>query len=386
MKLVTYYCVDGYGNQGITFRYLAHTTEEAYELFHKDLKKKDGAYTVVEMFVDELTLREVVSYIEEQWTDKHAAAKENPEADFICDVAKLEYLREDVSIFPEVLKLKNTDKKKAKTLYGIEQKRLGRLAVRDSSEFRLVVLSSEMLGFRKAPHDIVYNQILNEKEQQYYNENSRAFLEEMYARLGNRDPQPSDFYGHSPSVGDIFVIMKGNTIDAYSVAHFGFDHEEDLSCVLTPEQKRAAELGYTIREEFELLNAIRKYASETGVKNLSDTVEMETKGRFEFLLDQYLIAFNLAEVRAIQKECQSLFSLIKDTEEYECDSKLVYGPFDGAFYIRNDIVKSVMPAVNYDNSHISYEEPYLTAGDKLRSIIKTRLRAISSMDTMSHVS
>ena len=383
MKLVTYYCIDEHGNQGITFRYLVRNPEEAYSLFQKDLENAGRMYTVTDMFEDELSIGEVVSYLDELWKSKADITGVDSVTEFICNVAKLEYLRDDVSIFPTYLQLNITDKKKAKALYEMERERLERCFGRGSDDIRVIVLSSEMVGIRKAPHDIVYNHILNEKEKQHFEGNHGSFLDEMYARLGNRDPQPSDFYGHSPSVGDIFLIMKGNKIDAYSVAIFGFDKENDLSCVITPEQHRASVIGLTVKEEFELLSSIRMYAASSGIKELIDVVETETKGRFDFLLDDYLFSFNLAEVRDIGQKYQAVLSLLHDQYMSHCfDVELVQGPYDGMFFIKQSVIKAVMPVITNDEDLTAYNGMYIVAGDKIRAIIRKQLSSVAEHEDL----
>lgn len=130
-------------------------------------------------------------------------------------------------------------------------------------ENRLVVLSSEVLGFRNDPHDITYNRVLSDEEVEAYRQDPVAFLERMYAELGNGGIQPSNFYGHSPSVGDCFVIMTPEETKAHYVASFGFEAEEDISKVMTAEQERMAIQGMNVRRERELLSDLRNGANNS---------------------------------------------------------------------------------------------------------------------------
>lgn len=295
---------------------------------------------------------------------------EQREREFIENLAKFEYMREEDIIFPLYDSLSEANNPTAAEVFNAEMERLEK----GNEEIRLVVLASEMVGYRNAPHDIVYNRALSEREVTAYRNNPTAFLEEMYARLGNRDPQPSDFYGHSPSVGDAFVVVTPESFECHYVDTIGFEQEADVALVMTEEQQRAARMGITIREELAILENIDSYARSFGEDALTDVVETETMGRLDFLHDEYTIAFNLAAVRDLTAREQDKLAVIHAAEDVPFPTRepLVGGVYDGVYLISNEAIRAAMPDSRLANGRNVYDDTRVIAGERLQAEIDSR--------------
>lgn len=297
---------------------------------------------------------------------------EQRERDFIENLARLEYMRGESVIFPAYEPLSVATNPTAREVYQAEVERLQR----GNEEARLVVLTSEMVGYRNAPHDVVYNRTLTDAELTAYRENQTAFLEEMYARLGNRDPQPSDYYGHSPSTGDAFVVMTQESTESHYVDTVGFEREADLSIVMTPEQQRAASMGITAREELALLESLDEYAHSFGNEELAEIVETETMGRLDFLHDEFTPVFNLAAIREVAEREQDKLATIYEYENNSTDplrgNDLVGGVYDGRYQISRDAIRAAMPDSRLANGRYVYDDTRVIAGERLQAEIDRR--------------
>lgn len=309
--------------------------------------------------------------------DERIKPMEQREKEFIENLAKFEYLREseNVDIFSAHRLLSDTTNwwlnptNTADVIYDAERERLEK----GNEETRFVVLTSEMVGYRNAPHDIVYNRALTEAELSLYRDNPTAFLEEMYAQLGNRGVQPSDYYGHSPSTGDAFVIVTPEAFECHYIDTIGFEQEQDVSRVMTEEQQRAARMGITVREELELLENINEFARSFGEDSVIDVVETETKGRLDFLHDEYTPVFNLAAIREVVEREQDKLGAIYDYEqENETAEPFVMGVYDGAYQISRDSVRAAMPDSRLVGDRYVYDDTRIIAGERLQAEVDRR--------------
>ena len=248
-------------------------------------------------------------------------------------------------------------------------------------ENRLVVLSSEVLGFRNDPHDITYNRVLSDEEVEAYRQDPVAFLERMYAELGNGGIQPSNFYGHSPSVGDCFVIMTPEETKAHYVASFGFEAEEDISKVMTVEQERMAIQGMNVRRERELLSDLRNGANDSNSReeDFADYVIGEIMGRSDELHDRYYVPINLATIREVSEKYQNQMKAVYEweTEHNVIDHELIAGEHDGVYGFSRDAIRSAMPDSRLANGEYVYEDIGIVAGRRIEARLHSQYNEIN---------
>lgn len=248
-------------------------------------------------------------------------------------------------------------------------------------ENRLVVLSSEVLGFRNDPHDITYNRVLSDEEVEAYRQDPVAFLERMYAELGNGGIQPSNFYGHSPSVGDCFVIMTPEETKAHYVASFGFEAEEDISKVMTAEQERMAIQGMNVRRERELLSDLRNGANNSNSReeDFADYVIGEIMGRSDELHDRYYVPINLATIREVSEKYQNQMKAVYEweTEHNVIDHELIAGEHEGVYGFSRDAIRSAMPDSRLANGEYVYEDIGIVAGRRIEARLHSQYNEIN---------
>lgn len=248
-------------------------------------------------------------------------------------------------------------------------------------ENRLVVLSSEVLGFRNDPHDITYNRVLSDEEVEAYRQDPVAFLERIYAELGNGGIQPSNFYGHSPSVGDCFVIMTPEETKAHYVASFGFEAEEDISKVMTAEQERMAIQGMNVRRERELLSDLRNGANDSNSReeDFADYVIGEIMGRSDELHDRYYVPINLATIREVSEKYQNQMKAVYEweTEHNVIDHELIAGEHDGVYGFSRDAIRSAMPDSRLANGEYVYEDIGIVAGRRIEARLHSQYNEIN---------
>lgn len=248
-------------------------------------------------------------------------------------------------------------------------------------ENRLVVLSSEVLGFRNDPHDITYNRVLSDEEVEAYRQDPVAFLERMYAELGNGGIQPSNFYGHSPSVGDCFVIMTPEETKAHYVASFGFEAEEDISKVMTAEQERMAIQGMNVRRERELLSDLRNGANDSNSReeDFADYVIGEIMGRSDELHDRYYVPINLATIREVSEKYQNQMKAVYEweMEQNVIDHELIAGEHDGVYGFSRDAIRSAMPDSRLANGEYVYEDIGIVAGRRIEARLHSQYNEIN---------
>lgn len=248
-------------------------------------------------------------------------------------------------------------------------------------ENRLVVLSSEVLGFRNDPHDITYNRVLSDEEVEAYRQDPVAFLERMYAELGNGGIQPSNFYGHSPSVGDCFVIMTPEETKAHYVASFGFEAEEDISKVMTAEQERMAIQGMNVRRERELLFDLRNGANDSNSReeDFADYVIGEIMGRSDELHDRYYVPINLATIREVSEKYQNQMKAVYEweAEHNVIDHELIAGEHDGVYGFSRDAIRSAMPDSRLANGEYVYEDIGIVAGRRIEARLHSQYNEIN---------
>lgn len=248
-------------------------------------------------------------------------------------------------------------------------------------ENRLVVLSSKVLGFRNDPHDITYNRVLSDEEVEAYRQDPVAFLERMYAELGNGGIQPSNFYGHSPSVGDCFVIMTPEETKAHYVASFGFEAEEDISKVMTAEQERMAIQGMNVRRERELLSDLRNGANNSNSReeDFADYVIGEIMGRSDELHDRYYVPINLATIREVSEKYQNQMKAVYEweTEHNVIDHELIAGEHDGVYGFSRDAIRSAMPDSRLANGEYVYEDIGIVAGRRIEARLHSQYNEIN---------
>lgn len=248
-------------------------------------------------------------------------------------------------------------------------------------ENRLVVLSSEVLGFRNDPHDITYNRVLSDEEVEAYRQDPVAFLERMYAELGNGGIQPSNFYGHSPSVGDCFVIMTPEETKAHYVASFGFEAEEDISKVMTAEQERMVIQGMNVRRERELLSDLRNGANNSNSReeDFADYVIGEIMGRSDELHDRYYVPINLATIREVSEKYQNQMKAVYEweTEHNVIDHELIAGEHDGVYGFSRDAIRSAMPDSRLANGEYVYEDIGIVAGRRIEARLHSQYNEIN---------
>lgn len=248
-------------------------------------------------------------------------------------------------------------------------------------ENRLVVLSSEVLGFRNDPHDITYNRVLSDEEVEAYRQDPVAFLERMYAELGNGGIQPSNFYGHSPSVGDCFVIMTPEETKAHYVASFGFEAEEDISKVMTAEQERMAIQGMNVRRERELFFDLRNGANDSNSReeDFADYVIGEIMGRSDELHDRYYVPINLATIREVSEKYQNQMKAVYEweTEHNVIDHELIAGEHDGVYGFSRDAIRSAMPDSRLANGEYVYEDIGIVAGRRIEARLHSQYNEIN---------
>lgn len=248
-------------------------------------------------------------------------------------------------------------------------------------ENRLVVLSSEVLGFRNDPHDITYNRVLSDEEVEAYRQDPVAFLERMYEELGNGGIQPSNFYGHSPSVGDCFVIMTPEETKAHYVASFGFEAEEDISKIMTAEQERMAIQGMNVRRERELLSDLRNGANNSNSReeDFADYVIGEIMGRSDELHDRYYVPINLATIREVSEKYQNQMKAVYEweTEHNVIDHELIAGEHDGVYGFSRDAIRSAMPDSRLANGEYVYEDIGIVAGRRIEARLHSQYNEIN---------
>lgn len=306
------------------------------------------------------------------------------EKEFIENIARWEYLRGDNTQQDLFLAYSRMDKAagfEALEAYQAEKERLSA----QSAGYRLVVLTSEQLGDRYAPHNIVYNRPMTEEEVRLYMQNTNTYLEGVWRDMGNAGMQPSNYYGHSLSEGDAIVILTPDAeIYNHYVSRFGYVQEADINAVMTPEQQRAARAGMTVREEYDLIESLNEYAKDSGNEKLWDAVEAETMGRRDFLHEKFLTAFNLAEIRGvIQREQDALRVLYEREDEWApfTFNEQIAVHEGGIYSVTNDAVRAAMPDARLVNGEYVYDDIGIVAGERLQVIINRHLQMAA--DTIS---
>lgn len=275
--------------------------------------------------------------------------------------------------------LSNASYPSVRDVHGDEFARLqpaawGLNAADGTEPYRLVVLTSERLGTRNAPHNIAYNQVMSEEEVAEYRENPDIYLESVYARLGNAGMQPSNYYGHSPSVGDAVVILTPEGVEGHYVASFGFQQEADSNRIITPEQLRAARMGMTVREEYDLLVNLNEAAHAWGSEELLNAVREETIERLEFLHDEYRPVFNLAAVREVMIQERDKLQILEAWEEANNVENPIATYADGMYHVSNEVIRAAMTG-NAESRIVvgNYTPDYaISAGERLRTEINHR--------------
>ncbi len=296
---------------------------------------------------------------------------ENRESQFLKNLAMYDYIQgntEGSRIFNAYEALNPA----ASDTYKAEVARLK--AVEQSSEPRVAVLSSEMVGMRDIPHDLTYNQPLAVQAMQEYQDRPIAFLEETYNRLGNAGVQPPYFYGHSPSVGDVVIVKTDATnIKGYFVDRFGFKEVGTLENVLTTEQRNALTQGITVRQEFDLLQEMSEFAKTAGNAEFQELVDTETKGRNDFLKDNFTMSFNLAAIREVEARETDKLEILYNWEELNgVEHPLVIGVQDGHYFIDDDIARAALPEASRMGNGYVFDDYSISAGEKLQAEIDKR--------------
>lgn len=298
---------------------------------------------------------------------------------FLADLARYNLVYRDMvsPILDAYSELTDAVYPSAKDLHGDIFTRLhpaawGLEAAEGAEPYRLVVLTSERFGDRNAPHNISYNQPMDFEDIQDYQENPNSFLESVYARLGNAGMQPSNYYGHSPSVGDTIVILTPDGAEAHYVASFGFEREEDANRVITPEQLRAARLGMTVREEYDLLVNLNEAARAAGDENLINTVEEQTVERLDFLYGEYKPVFELAAIREVITQEQDKLQILDGWEPDAVGVNPIALYADGLYSVNPEEIRKAMSG-NQRITVGSYNRDYrILAGERLQTEINHR--------------
>lgn len=299
---------------------------------------------------------------------------ESMERRFLQNLAMYDYIQGRTgksTILNSYEPLSNAINPSAREVYVEEVERLE--AAERSEQTRFIVLSSEMVGMRDVPHDITYNQPLSEDDVRLYKERPTSFLENMYARLGNAGVQPPNFYGHSPSIGDTFVLLTPEGTEGHFVDRFGFKKETEVEKLLTKEQQKAVNQGVTAREEFALLQSLNEYAESMGNESFVELVDTETKGRFDFLKDNYTISFNLAAVRELETKELDKLQILYNWEEFNgVENPLVEGVQDGHYFIDGDAIRNVLPETRRVGEGYAFSDYSISAGEQLQKEIDRR--------------
>lgn len=299
---------------------------------------------------------------------------------FVADLAKYDvaYQGKESPMLSAYSELSDAVYPSVRDLYGDEFAQLratasGLDAAEGAEAYRLVVLTSERYGERDAEHNIAYNQLMSFEDVQDYREDPSLFLEGVYARLGNAGMQPSNYYGHSPSVADAIVILtpEGGA-ECHYVASFGFQQENNPNLVITPEQRRAARLGMTVREEYDLLVKLNEAARGTGDVNLVNTVEEQTLERLDFLYDEYRPVFNLAAIREVMVQERDKLQILEAWEEANNVESPIAGYADGMYFVNNDAIRAALngsPQLAVGTYNRDYT---ISAGERLLAEINNR--------------
>lgn len=300
---------------------------------------------------------------------------EKMERKFLENLAMFDYIHDKTEtspIFNAYEPLSTAENPSARDIYNAEVERLKSIEAND--KIRFIALSSEIVGIRNVPHDITYNQPLSNEDLSRYNERPSAFLENMYAKLGNAGVQPPNFYGHSPSVGDTFVILTPEMTEGHFVDRFGFEQENDKDKLMTKENWKLVQQGWTTREEFSMLQVMNEYAdniiNESSVKDL---VKNETKGRLDFLKDHYTMSFNLAAIREVETQEMDKLQILYNWEESNgIEDFLVVGERDGHYFINSNVARNMLPEASRLGEGFIYDDYNIAAGEKLQAEIDRR--------------
>ena len=270
------------------------------------------------------------------------------ERNIILDLARYDYIKgEDMAngLFRAYEPHSAASEPSAREVYEAEIERLNdeygyNIRAMETYEGVLfIALSSEQFGYRYAPHEIAYNKVLTADQIAEYDSDTNGFLEHMYADLGNAGMQPPDFYGHSPSIGDAFLLLTPDGARCYAVDTIGFERELDISRIITPEQLRAAIFGMTVREEHELLERINTNAQILDNADYAEAVEAALGERLESLREEYTLVFYLADIRGVFLNEHDKLAVIHEWEEQnEVSQPLVAGQADGIYYVYEEAV------------------------------------------------
>lgn len=233
-----------------------------------------------------------------------------------------------------------------------------------SAPARLVIMTTERIGYPDAIHEIAYNQPMDDEDYVDYREDPESFLERTYARLGNAGAQPSNYYGHSPSVGDAIVVMSQNGVTAHYVANFGFDLAPEIDRVMSHEQQRAVRMGMTVREEMALLEKLNDFAYANGGNQFISAVEEQTRGRLNALREEYIPVFNLADIRGVSEREQDKLQVLHGWEEANNVENPIAIYVDGVYYVSNSAVRAALNGSD-SNSRVG-------AGERLQAEINHR--------------
>lgn len=308
------------------------------------------------------------------------------EKQFVADLAKYDYIHTlygdtclgyayDTNNYP------NRAESPVKEIYDNVNDEVQVEVIQDAkteNPYRLVILTAGRFGERDSEHDIIYNQPMSDELLKLYNrENKTPFLETVYAMCGNAGEQPFNYYGHTLSTDDTVVVMTPDGADCHYVARFGFEAEPDVDKAISPEQRKMARLGMTVKEEFELLDRMYSF----GDKKTNDQII----DRLNVLTMEYLYPINLAPVREILRNEQDKLRVINNWErQSDIFDKITFEYNEGKFTVEGGAIRECMPQQNFSNGY-EYGVSKIIAGENLQNEIDRRYEAAEKRKLLEEV-
>lgn len=163
-------------------------------------------------------------------------------------------------------------------------------------------------------------------------------LPEVHRRFNADEPRPSNYYGHSLSVGDVVVIAEdGMTMKAHYVDDFGF---KELDNFLNDRIRNRIATNMDIRTESDLIESIHR----AGLRDNQNILSEQNNDRYSYINLHYLRIFELADKRRVLEQTDKL-NAIFDYEgmyggESNSDSITYYEHSLDRVMIKNDVFRN----------------------------------------------
>lgn len=262
---------------------------------------------------DNARIEKEVTILLDDITKKGVQKVDERTSSFIADIAKLYAVNNRIPITPESDLFRALERANGTVDQAEYQRILTDTLMRGEQPPRLAVLQAKDRNytFRAFDEINVGNFNSNLHEITYISDEIGSMTpEEVYYKFNAPGARPSDYYGHSLSMGDVLVYDRNGAFSAiYVDKGFGFvDLPNDF---LTQEVKQKIRMGLDVRQERDLLQRVVGFVSEQRVPvDMSQEIE-----RTEEISREFEGSFRLADLRQANEENQAQLAIIFDRQE-----------------------------------------------------------------------